>query len=52
MMFAEAMIRIGVQLNLFKKRSGGVGGGGTPMTHDVRLSDDSNRGARIQERVR
>ena len=53
MMFKEVMIQTGVQLNLCRKSKtwrGGWGGGSPP--HDVRRSDDSSRGAMIQERVR
>ena len=41
-MFAEVMIRIALQK--VEKVAGGLGGGGSPP-HDVRRSDDSNRGA-------
>ena len=63
MMFSEVMIQIGaiksllqlgVQLNLCrtsKKCSGGLGEGGGSPPHDVGRSDDSSRGAMIQERV-
>ena len=53
MMFEEVMIQNWGQLNLCrksKKYSGGVGV--PPPPQDVRRSDDSNRGAMIQERVR
>ena len=52
MMFEELMIQLGLNLCRKSKTQRGGWGGGSPRPHDVGRSDDSSRGAMIQERVR